>query len=154
MKHFLIVLLVALVIPAVPAVAQGAGGGDAIIGVWHTAEDKSQVQIFKLRNHYFGRIISLKDPIWPANDEMGQGGRPKTDRRNPNLELHTRPIVGLQIMHDFVLEGNNRWGSGKVYDPESGKTYKGKLTLDNPNRLELRGYVGISLLGRTEIWTR
>lgn len=154
MKHVLIVLLIALAIPATPAVAQGNSGGDAIVGVWHTAQDKSQVRIFKLRNHYFGRIISLKDPNWPANDEQGQGGSPKTDRRNPNRELHSRPIVGMQIMHEFVFEGNNRWDSGKVYDPESGKTYKGKLTLVNSNRLELRGYVGVSMFGRTEIWTR
>ncbi len=96
----------------------------------------------------------MKDPNWPANDELGQSGRPKTDRRNPNPDLHTRPIVGLQFMNDFVFAGNARWADGKIYDPESGKTYKCKLTLAAHNRLEVRGFVGISLLGRTEIWTR
>lgn len=146
--------VLSLLLAVASLIATNALAGDEIVGIWHTAQDKSQVQIFKSNGRYFGRIISLKDPNWPANDELGQGGKPKTDRRNPNHSLRGRPIVGLQLMNDFEAAGKGRWDGGKVYDPESGKTYKGKITLVNPNRLELRGYVGVSLFGRTEIWTR
>jgi uncharacterized protein (DUF2147 family) len=128
--------------------------GDAILGVWNTTDDKSRVEIFKKDNHYFAKILSLKEPNWPANDKEGKGGKPKNDRGNPKPELRNRPIVGLQFMNDFVYQGKNLWADGKIYDPESGKTYSCKLTLTKSKELEVRGFVGISLLGRTEIWKR
>jgi len=152
MKSVIFVLLAALIF--LPASVFADEPGDEILGVWHTTDDKSQVQIFRVKNQYFGRIISLKEPNWPANDELGMGGKPKTDRRNPNHELRNRPIVGMQFMGDFVPLGKNLWESGVIYDPEAGKTYKCKLTLISPNRLKVRGYVGFTLLGRTEVWTR
>ncbi len=60
----------------------------------------------------------------------------------------------MQLMTDFTLAGKDIWEGGKIYDPESGKTYKCKLTLIDPNRLEVRGFIGFSLLGRTEVWTK
>ena len=79
---------------------------------------------------------------------------PRPTGEIPNHSLRNRPIVGLQLMSDFEAAGKVQWGEGKIYDPESGKTYKCKITLTDPKRLEVRGYVGISLFGRTEIWTR
>ena len=130
------------------------GVGDAILGIWNTTDSKSQVQIFREKEKYFGKIISLKEPNVPADGKSGLAGKPKTDYHNPKPELRQRPIIGLQIMSDFVPAGRNRWTSGIVYDPESGKTYKCKLSLVGTNRLEVRGYVGVSLLGRTVTWTR
>jgi uncharacterized protein (DUF2147 family) len=149
-----IIFVFLAILSLLPASAFSENVTDQILGVWHTTDDKSQVQIFKVKNQYFGRIISLKEPNWPANDELGMGGKPKTDRRNPNHELQNRPIVGLQLMAGFVPAGKNLWADGKIYDPESGKTYKCKLTLVGDKRLEVRGYVGFSLFGRTEVWTR
>jgi uncharacterized protein (DUF2147 family) len=57
-------------------------------------------------------------------------------------------------MNDFHYTGGNQWQGGKLYDPEKGKTYSGKITLVSPNQLDLRGFIGISLLGRTSKWTR
>ena len=74
--------------------------------------------------------------------------------KNPDPKLRSRPIVGLQFMNNFVYAGRNVWDGGKIYDPESGKTYKCKMTLQSTNRLEVHGYVGVSLLGRTVVWTR
>ncbi len=128
--------------------------GDEILGVWRTKDDKSQVQIFKENGHYFGKILSLKEPNWPADDELGMGGKPKNDRKNPDPNLRSRPIAGITLMSDFVYSENHVWDSGRVYDPENGKTYRGKLTLVSTNQLELRGYVGIPLFGRTEVWAR
>lgn len=128
--------------------------GDAILGKWHTTDDKSVVTIFKRENQYCARIVSLKEPNWPVDDKDGMGGKPKNDRNNPDSRLRDRPIVGMEFMTGFVPDGNNRWKYGKIYDPESGKTYKCKMTLTSTNSLEVRGFIGISLLGRTVVWTR
>jgi uncharacterized protein (DUF2147 family) len=58
------------------------------------------------------------------------------------------------MMSHFTYDGKNHWGGGRIYDPETGKTYRCKLTLDSDHKLEVRGYIGISLLGRTMVWTR
>jgi uncharacterized protein (DUF2147 family) len=146
------VFLISLLFFSTPIFASEPG--DAILGVWHTTDDKSQVQVFKENGHYFGKILSLKEPNWPADDDQGMSGKPKNDRKNPDPKLRSRPIAGITIMMNFDYSGNNTWESGRVYDPESGSTYRGKMSLTATNRLELRGYVGIPLFGRTEVWTR
>jgi uncharacterized protein (DUF2147 family) len=57
-------------------------------------------------------------------------------------------------VRDFSYARENSWTGGRVYDPKNGKSYQGKMTLVSPNRLNLRGYVGIPLFGRTTNWTR
>jgi uncharacterized protein (DUF2147 family) len=131
-----------------------AGSGNDIVGIWATAEEKARVEIFKRNDKYYGKLLSLKEPNWPADDDKGMAGQPKNDRNNPDPRLRNRKILGLGIMNEFVYSGKNRWVGGTIYDPESGRTYKGKMTLATTNRLEMRGFVGISLLGRTTVWTR
>ncbi len=141
------------------ATADPLPSGDGILGIWKTYDGggkiNSNVEIFKAKDKFYAKIVSLAEPTWPASDEQGMAGKPKNDRYNPNTDLRSRPIIGMQIMHDFSYHaGKQIWEDGRIYDPACGKTYKCKLTLVAPNRLEVRGYVGISLLGRTEIWTR
>src|SRR5260370_29662817 len=80
-----------------------AGQGDQIMGTWNTAEDKAQVEVFEQKDKYFGKIVSLKEPDWPANDEKGMAGQPKNDRNNPSPRLRNRKIIGLWFMNYFVL---------------------------------------------------
>jgi uncharacterized protein (DUF2147 family) len=154
MKRFALALLACLplVLPALTARADD--GGDAILGTWHTTDDKSQVKIFQRNHKYFAEISGITKPNWPHDDKFGMGGKPRTDRKNPDPKLRDRPLLGIEIMSDFVYEGKNLWDDGKIYDPESGKTYKCKMTLLPGNRLEVRGYIGFSLIGRTVVWTR
>jgi len=154
MKKFILACLVALSLGFPQSIALADDPGDAVLGVWHTTDDKSQVKIFKRNNHYFGQIVSLTQPNWPADDKLGMGGKPKTDRRNPDPKLHDRPIAGLEFMTDFEYASKNHWNDGLIYDPENGKTYKCKMTLVNTNKLEVRGFIGFSLFGRTVVWTR
>ena len=77
----------------------------------------------------------------------------KVDAKNPKTELRNRPLCGLNISTDFQQVDTAHLDKGHLYDPESGRTYSGTIVA-NGDQLNLRGYVGISLLGRTEIWHR
>jgi uncharacterized protein (DUF2147 family) len=79
----------------------------------------------------------------------------RTDLNNPDPDLQDRPVIGLLITKDFVYNGKGLWHKGTIYDPDNGKTYKCKIKFgDNEKVLKVRGFVGISLLGRTTYWTR
>jgi uncharacterized protein (DUF2147 family) len=120
---------------------------DAIAGYWFTENNKAKIQVYKSGEKYFGKIVWLKNP----NEENGQ---PKLDKNNPDKKLRSRPIVGLLLLRNFEHAGGNLWEDGDIYDPESGNDYSCNMKLINQNTLEVRGYVGISLLGRTQTWTR
>jgi uncharacterized protein (DUF2147 family) len=131
-----------------------AASGDEILGVWNNQEKDARIEIFKCGDKYCGKIISLNEPNYPAGSRDGTPGTPKHDHKNPDPALRSRPIIGLQIVNDFVFAGDSLWKDGMVYDPKKGKTYSGKMTLVSPTQLNLRGFIGISLIGRTAIWTR
>jgi uncharacterized protein (DUF2147 family) len=122
-------------------------GADGCLGVWLTGSKKGHVQIYKQGDNYFGKIIWLKEP----NDATGKA---KLDSKNSDAKLQSRPIIGMINLSGFKYEGENVWESGKIYDPENGKLYSAKMTLNNANQLSVRGYIGISLIGRTDVWTR
>lgn len=125
-----------------------------IAGTWMNGEKTAHVLIEEVDGKYFGTIVLLTEPLYPADDEKGMGGKPKVDRENPDRAKRSEPILGLRILRDFVFEKDNRWEGGRIYDPKNGKDYKCKMTLKSPDVLEVRGYVGISLIGRTDTWTR
>ena len=131
-----------------------AGDDDRILGLWNTPEKDSKIEIFKCGDKYCGRIAWLKEPYYPADDDGGMAGRPIVDRRNPNPDFRTRPLLGLQIMEGFIYIGKNVWAKGTIYSPRVGKSYKCQMIQSTPDRLEVRGYIGIPLLGGTSIWTR
>ncbi len=157
MKRLVISLLGLLVLAG--ATAGSIPSGNEILGIWKTFDKlgklESSVEIYKEKDTYCAKIVSLTEPNWPAGDDQNMAGKPKNDRNNPNADLRSRPIIGMQIMQDFVYNARkNIWEGGRIYDPGCGKTYKCKFALAFPNQLEVRGYIGISLLGRTETWTR
>ena len=126
----------------------GGAAADAVVtGVWLTQDDQAQVRISDCGDKLCGTIVALRDPLAPD-------GQPKTDTRNRDASLHSRPIVGLQILRDFIRLDGKRWGDGTIYNPEDGDTYRCTITLDNPVTLIVRGYVGIPLFGKTQIWHR
>lgn len=148
-------LLVLLTVPLLGTAAEP----DAIVGIWTTAEARSKVEIFEQDGLYHGRIVALKEPLYPVDPAHkdyvdGRAGQPKVDRNNPDETLRDRPIVGMTLMTGFTHEGADVWSGGTIYDPENGKTYKCKLTLAGPNELNVRGFIGVSLFGRTTVWTR
>lgn len=84
---------------------------------------------------------------------IGRKDVPRVDANNPSAELRTRPLCGLEIGTGFVPDGAQAAKGGKIYDPDSGKTYSAQMQ-GSGDTLRLRGFIGVSLLGRTETWHR
>jgi uncharacterized protein (DUF2147 family) len=131
-----------------------AAGGDDILGIWNNQEKDAQIEIFRCKDKYCGKVVWINKPLYSADEHGAKTGLSRTDDNNPNPNLRSRPIISLQIMSDFEYPGDYSWVGGKVYDPKTGKTYTGKMTLVSSDRLLLRGYVIFSLFGRTSTWTR
>jgi uncharacterized protein (DUF2147 family) len=119
---------------------------DDIIGVWWTPENRSAIEIYKEGNKYFGKIVWEKEP----NDK---NGKPSKDINNPDPRLRDRLLHGMVIVHHLIFEGDE-WSEGKIYNPESGNDYKITAEMPDKNTLKIRGYIGISLIGKSCIWKR
>ncbi len=126
---------------------KSAENPDAVVGTWLNGTKKGHIQIYKQGNKYFGKLAFLTEP----NDATG---KPKLDGKNPDAKLRSRPLLNLNLMNDFVFDGDNEWEDGKIYNPEDGKTYSCYMKLNDPNTLMVRGYVGIKMLGKSQTWTR
>jgi uncharacterized protein (DUF2147 family) len=125
-----------------------------ISGLWWNQGKSAQIEIYESAGHIFGKIVFLKEPVYPTDDTQSMAGLPKIDRNNPDPLKRKQPLLGLQILSSFLQTGDRTWEEGFIYDPKNGKTYRCKMTLDNADTLSVRGFIGFSLLGRTETWTR
>lgn len=143
MRHF---LLFAIMHGFLSVTAQSVA--EDITGVWLTEDGQAHVEITKADNLFQGKIIWLKEPL-------NKKGLPWKDDKNPDAKKRGQPILGSIILKGFVFDFSSReYEDGNVYDSRDGKTYSGKMWKDGPNHLKMRGYVGISLFGKTETWTR
>ncbi len=135
-----------LLITSIQLRAQSFTGADAILGTWLTSDGKAKISITKYGEKYGGKIVWLKTPL----NEQGQS---KTDTKNPDAAKKKNLLLGLTNLLGFSYVGDNAYENGTIYDPANGKTYSCKIKLEG-NVLKVRGYIGVSLLGRTEVWTR
>lgn len=117
------------------------------IGVWQAIDDNdgqatSHIEIFELDGNLHGKIIKLLEKEEGLLCEKCKG-----DKKN-------QPVVGMEILWQMKKDKENEWKGGKILDPENGKEYKCKIKLAEPDVLEVRGFIGFSLLGRTQKWLR
>jgi uncharacterized protein (DUF2147 family) len=148
-KKFLlvsIVLVFSFFVGSIFAVEDGKGT-DKILGVWEVGSGKARVKIFQYGNKFGGKIVWLKEPNYP------EGGA-KVDRNNPDESLRTKPLLGYTNLTGFEAKGDGKYENGTIYDPENGSTYNCVITMTDDNTLEVRGYIGVSLFGRTDVWKR
>lgn len=138
-KLFLSISLIVLTV--ISAVAQD------VTGKWKTVDDetgeaKSIVEIYKQNGKVFGKIVDILNPEKKnaTCDEC-----PGSDKN--------KPILGMVIIKNLEKDGDE-YNEGTIMDPNNGKVYKCYIELDGANKLDVRGYVGFSLLGRTQTWTR
>ena len=121
---------------------------EQILGEWLTGNKKAKIKIFTKNSKYYGVISWLKEPL-------EKDGSAKKDKNNPVVTKQAQLIIGLELLRDFSYAGNNEWEDGYIYDPESGKTYSCNITLKPDGRtLDVRGYIGLSFIGRTDTWTK
>ena len=128
---------------------------DTPVGSWKTIDDathqaKSIVEITEENGQLLGKIVKLLNRS--PEDIARDGEHPVcTKCAGPRKN---RPLVGMTIMWGVSRDGD-KWGGGKILDPKNGKTYKVSLAVTNGGQsLDVHGYIGFSLLGRTQTWQR
>ena len=139
MKKVSIILLACLISSFV--------GAQSIFGKWKTIDpvtgnDESIIEVYKKDGKAYAKVIAI----------INEADRDKTCI-NCKGKNKNKPILGLDIL-DGLKENGDEWSGGKILDPKNGKYYKCYIKLTEENTLKLRGYIGISLLGRTEYWYR
>ena len=136
-----------LLITAVTLVSLACLAGQSdIAGRWLSGDGDGWIEVQLVGDSLIGVIAgspNTKDVDPPRYDDL-----------NPDPSLRDRPLDGMTIMSDFTYDGGGRWSGGRIYDPNSGKTYKCTLTQVDSDTLKVRGYIGISLFGRSDTWTR
>jgi uncharacterized protein (DUF2147 family) len=141
MRLSLATLAVALVSFSGPLLASP----ESVEGRWLTEDADGWIRITLAAEGLEGAIAGAP-PGSPSEREF--------DDRNPDPALRGRKLEGLVIMSGFEYLGDGRWENGTVYDPNSGKTDRCTLTQLDDDTLKIRGYIGVSLFGRSETWTR
>ena len=135
-------MMVALLLSASAGVAMAAEHeASDIAGVWETASG-GYVQLYEDGGQWKGDIVGSAD------------GKHRTDENNPDESKRERPLLGVTLLNGLDYVGDGKYENGTIYDPNNGKTYKAKATQTGPDTLEARGYIGISLIGRSETWNR
>lgn len=117
------------------------------IGTWKTIDDetkqaKSYVQIFEKDGKLYGKVTKILTK-----------GKEDAKCTDCSGALKNKPILGMQILSGLKKDGKE-WNGGKIIDPNSGKEYKAKMSLNGNDKLDVRGFIGISLVGRTQTWQR
>jgi uncharacterized protein (DUF2147 family) len=116
---------------------------DVILGRWLTEPRDGIIDITRATDHsYQGRIIGGNDPH-------------RVDSKNPDPSRRQQILLGQAILQGLRKDGESySWSGGTIYDPDSGRTYKCHIELIDRDHLKVRGFIGLSLLGRSQTWTR
>ncbi len=124
--------------------AAGAAQGIDPTGLWLTENERAAIRITRCDQGLCGRVA------WIVDDGM------RRDRKHPDAAKRDRPMCGLKILWGVEQQADdpNSWEDGTVYKADEGQTYGVELTLEDRDTLTVRGYVGISLLGKSQTWTR
>ena len=139
----LILFLALVTLPVANRADQNQGMSP--VGLWKTED--AEIEIFEVDGKLNGKIAAL-------NKQYTSDGIEKTDISNPDPAKRSRPLIGLIFMSGFTPEGSGRWDHGTIYDPKTGNTYASFIDYNGGDTLKLRGYIGISLIGRTAVWTK
>lgn len=119
----------------------------SVIGKWKTIDDetgkaKSTVEIYERSGKIYGKIVEIVDAEKRKSICTACTGEEKN-----------KPVMGLVIIKGLKKDGKE-YNDGKILDPTTGKVYKCFLALEGNDKLKVRGYIGVSLFGRTQIWNR
>jgi uncharacterized protein (DUF2147 family) len=132
---------------ATVSLARTAGAASPV-GVWYAEGGAARVEIDICAAVLCGRVVWLRSPF-------DENGCDQHDAHNPDPALRDRPIMGLEVLTGLQSSSDGElWSGGTIYDPTSGRTYRCTARLEGPDRLHIRGFIGVPLLGRTTTWIR
>ena len=138
----IVVVIISMLLVGTAAAAQGPEGR------WLTEKKGAIVEITRCTDGLLcGKLVWFRQPAPEKNPEA-------LDLNNPSPERRNRPLCGLTILYGFKPAGPGAWEGGTVYDPRDGNAYDATMRLEPDGSLHLRGYIGISLIGSSETWTR
>ncbi len=135
----------ALLVAPVATVHANAAERADFTGIWMSDKGDGATEIRPCGENLCGYIYSILSVPDPS--------KPLRDNNNQKTEMRSRPLCGLQVLGALKKLGDDAYGEGWVYDPESGKSYSAEITVQG-RTLAVRGYVGTKLMGRTVTWTR
>ena len=136
-----IILLLAVIV-----ISMTAASAQNVLGKWKLEDGSAIVEVYKDGEAYNGKIVWLKDPV-------ESDGTPAVDKNNPDPELQTRQLIGLNMLHGLKKDGDE-FSGGRIYDPGNGKTYYCSFEVEG-NTLHVRGSLDKrGFLGRTMDWFR
>jgi len=118
-----------------------------LLGVWEYEEKNLRIEIFEEDGHFAGKMIWFLS----SSESMMNSYR---DTENPEPKLTTRPLIGLKLVEKLSYQGNDTWGSGKIYDPNSGYTWDAQIHLTAPNTVVVRGYWKFKWIGKSMVFNR
>ncbi|MFT4152599.1 DUF2147 domain-containing protein [Parafilimonas sp.] len=138
------ITVIALLLSALTLTAQN--NPDAILGKWESSEKNLIVEVYKQHNNFQARIIWFNNP---------GNLLPETDIKNPDKDLRSRKIVGMDVLSGLEYNAKqNRWTGGKIYDCTSGHTWSATVWLASPDELNVRGFYLVRWLGKTMLFTK
>lgn len=118
---------------------------DAVMGKWMSEEKNLEVQVYKTGTEYKAKVLWFDD-----SDDKTRPWNMRTDDKNPDKELRSRRIAGLEVLKGLVYdEEDDEWTGGTIYDSNSGKEWSAKVWINKNKQLRVRGYWLLSLLGET-----
>lgn len=140
--------LAAALLATVPATAQsGSQAQDPAFGYWLTANGKAIVQLAPCGGTTCGKMV------WVANT-LDAEGAPKLDLQNRDHAKRDRPICGIELLGGLDRAAPGAWSDGWIYNPRDGSTYSVEVESVSADQLKVRGYAGLKVLGKSQIWTR
>jgi uncharacterized protein (DUF2147 family) len=141
------VLLAALLATTVVRGSHGTEQTPTPTGVWLHANERIQVEIGPCGDRLCGEIVWFS---WPNDAE----GLPLADVKNPDPMLRTRPLLGLIVLRDLRRVDARTWEDGKIYNPDDGKEYSARMSIQDGGSLRVRAYLLLPLFGQTQLWKR
>ena len=136
--RFILTLLALVLIPFSVAKAEE----DPVTGLWLTQNERSVINIEECDEGVCGNVY------W-----IIEGGMQK-DSNNPDEAKRDTPMCGLKILWGFEKEEEGVWESGNIYKADDGDLYSAELTIQEDGTLEVHGYIGLSFIGKTQVWNK
>jgi uncharacterized protein (DUF2147 family) len=125
--------------------AASADVREAVFGRW--ADERSILEVSEHDGYLGARVIAMNDPVYREGEAYGPVGAARRDDLNPDENKREQLILGIELLSEYRFE-NDRW-QGQIYDAESGNVYSSNMRVSRSGALQIRGYIGIPMFGRT-----